>query len=343
MTQKKKKTARSKEKGVRSKAPAAPIVNCKSSIVNRKVWRIFNWGERFETDACRKGPLQFCKYPVVGQNDNESHILMEQMARLSQFDDVTLLLEGAFWRLVKQAGRRSCQYRGYLLNEKYEPMTNPQIALLLGIDRKRATEVLKKLAKVNLIEQVDMPDFDAMKPPPPDDPAADPPDGDGPGRPAGAKKKTAKTSPRSSRSTTEKKEKKKKTTKKKTTAKGAVNETELEVGGSGRKGRPAGSTAHGEVPSDDGQKFAKAVYEKVYGKPVVDTKELRSEVVALGNCWDRAVATGLPTATLDELWDESMQEAFKQGNNHRKGIGENNMAIFTSVFNKRLAARVKAA
>ena len=51
-------------------------------------------------------------------------------------------------------------YRGYLLDHKNAPASNGLIAMWLGINAAETKKVVKDLAAVGLIEQVDLPVFD---------------------------------------------------------------------------------------------------------------------------------------------------------------------------------------
>lgn len=128
-----------------------------------KVWHIFNYELRFELPddnrRCRKGPLLFSKYIISG-SDDESLNLQDQLQALRSFGLPWMLLKGSFYELVAVAGNRSRMYRGYLLDQEYQPAGNKKIALWLGMDEEKAHQVLTALRLTGLIERVPLPEFD---------------------------------------------------------------------------------------------------------------------------------------------------------------------------------------
>ncbi|MCE5185109.1 MAG: hypothetical protein LLF76_03170 [Planctomycetaceae bacterium] len=157
-----------------------------------KAWHVLNFEQRFELPEdmrkCRKGALLFLKY-VVSPSDDESINLAEQLASLrcmASEDMPEILLEGCFWRLAKMAANRSRVYRGYLLDERYQPATAGKIAMWLGLGADLTAGVLEGLEKAGLIERVPLPEFVDDG----DDPGSTPPAADEP--PAGREKPTRK-------------------------------------------------------------------------------------------------------------------------------------------------------
>ncbi len=288
--------------------------NSQSKIVNRKskrVWHIFHFGERFElaagTKVCKNGPLQFVKLPVVGDPyDDESHILVEQLAMLECQGD-TLALEGAFWRLVRQAGWRSRKYRGYLLNEQYLPMTTTQIARVVGLTVAETAKVLKVLAKYNLIERVAMPDFGVTDP---------------------SNKATRDFTTKDTKNTKENGQRPKANSQKPT-------ETDVDEAGSGaaQGAAPAESLDIDKLYGSDGMDFANQVYAKIFGRePKLDRREPRREIGSFAGAWNRALIAGLKPRQLEALWEKSMKEADSRRVKKAKKPG----AAWMHIFNGRL-------
>jgi hypothetical protein len=152
-----------------------------------RAWHVLNFQERFELPEdmrkCRKGALLFLKY-VVSPSDDESINLAEQLSslRCMATDEMPeILLEGCFWRLAKMAANRSRVYRGYLLDERYQPATACRIAMWLGLNADLATAVMDGLEKAGLVERVPLPEF------------IDDDDGDDPDDPTPAQNDTGET------------------------------------------------------------------------------------------------------------------------------------------------------
>ena len=281
---------------------------------SKKVWHIFHFGERFELSEdmrmCRKGPLQFVRLPVAGANDNESHVLIEQLGALDCQGD-TLVLEAVFWRMVRQAGRRSRKYRGYLLNERYLPMTTTQISRIVKLSVGETARVLKVLARYNLIERAPMPDFAAMA--------------DGPEEEGETPRKWQKPKGKGQKP-------------KKTEADGAG-------GGAVKGAAPAQSKR--TAPPDEGQldkmhdpkceEFAGEVFVKVFGRtPKTGVLEDRRELCAFAAAWSRAQTAGLKPSQMDMLWAKSTKEADRTGRARRMGKVNSPGAVWMKVFNGRL-------
>lgn len=128
-----------------------------------KVWHVFRFRERFELADdqrfCRKGPIIYAR-DYVTPADDESCLYLEQIATLRRERD-GLELEGAWSRLRAMASRRSRAYRGFLLNERFEPATTSELArTVLYVTPKRAEKILRTLEAIGLIERLDVPDWD---------------------------------------------------------------------------------------------------------------------------------------------------------------------------------------
>lgn len=129
----------------------------------QKVWRIFRFGERYEladnARFCRQSPLLFTRDFVGSGKDDESIGYAQQMQVL-RMSPRRLQLKGAFGELKEIAANRSRAYRGYMLDERFNAATDSRIAMWLGLEVKEARAILKELAKIGLIERVDLPAFD---------------------------------------------------------------------------------------------------------------------------------------------------------------------------------------
>ncbi len=282
----------------------------------RLVWHIFHFGERFELprgmQACRNGPLQFVKLPVLGDPyDNESHILLEQLGML-ECQDNTLVLEGVIWRLVRQAGWRSRKYRGYLLNERYLPMTPTHISRVLGLKLSESAGVLHTLAKYNLIERIPMPDFAAVT----DEP--------------------------------EEKEQPQKGTKgakdQKPKGKGQKpNKTDVDGGGVGANegAAPPSSLDIDKLCDRSGMAFGEEVFGMLFERRAnLHSLNDRRELAAFAGCWNRAVLASLKPSQLNKLWEKSINVI--PTDKRRVMKAKNPCAAWTSIFNGRLTGMKNA-
>lgn len=126
---------------------------------SKRAWQIFHFRSRFEMseDArkCRKGVLEYCRDFVNASSGDEAAKCLQQLALLSPGDPLRRLqLHGLFRQLVAYAGNQSYDYRGYLLNERFEPATDHLIGKWFGLAVDQVRPMLKELASVGLIERV---------------------------------------------------------------------------------------------------------------------------------------------------------------------------------------------
>lgn len=130
----------------------------------RKVWRIYRFRERFDiaetSRYCRKSALIYTRDFVGTSGGDEAITYQQQIDLLKNCTEHHLMLRGAFHALKAVAANRSMTYRGYLLDHKNAPASNGLIAMWLGIDAAETKKIIKDLAAVGLIEQVDLPIFD---------------------------------------------------------------------------------------------------------------------------------------------------------------------------------------
>lgn len=133
----------------------------------KKAWHIFHFRERFELPDNvrfdRQRPLVYTRDFVGSGQDDESINFNQQMERLKSYPEC-LAIKGAFRELKTMAANRSITYRGYLLDEDFQPATTKRLAELLLISEKKADEYLKVLEDVRLIERVPLPDFEGTSP-----------------------------------------------------------------------------------------------------------------------------------------------------------------------------------
>ena len=308
MAGKSKKKKKAKKKPAASRKLRKPVCGGPKA---KKVWHIFHFGERFELPedmrVCRKGPLNFVKLFVVGANDNESHIFSEQWAMLERQDD-TLVLEAVFVRLLKQAARRSRKYRGYILNEHYQPATTGQISRIVKLTVAETARVLKVFKKYNLIERVAMPDFDAVADEPPDPPQDPPRKGTGGAKGEGQKPKAKGQKP---------------------------TNTDVDGGGVGaEKGAaPPSSLDLDKLYDRDGVDFAAQVFVRIFERAAnPDNMADRRELASFAGAWNRGLIAKLKPGKLDSLWEKSMKTA----ETRRVKKGGKPGAVWMQIFNGRL-------
>lgn len=150
----------------RAKSPSRKTTGRTSGRGTRhanEVWHVFRFRERFELADdqrfCRKGPIIYAR-DYVTPADDESCAYLEQIATLRRERD-GLELEGAWSRIRALASRRSRAYRGYLLNERFEPASTNELArTVLYVTPKRAEKILGTLEAIGLIERLPVPDWD---------------------------------------------------------------------------------------------------------------------------------------------------------------------------------------
>jgi hypothetical protein len=145
----KKKSAKSRMKKQRAKI--------------KKVWRIFRFEARFELPDdvrfCRSGPLVYIRDYVGSGQDDESINYKRQIGACKASPNRHTLIS-VFSELREIAANHSRCYRGYLLDERYEPAGINKIAIWVGLKPAEAEKIIKELEEIGLIEQVPMPVFD---------------------------------------------------------------------------------------------------------------------------------------------------------------------------------------
>ena len=138
------------------------------NIAAKKVWRIFRFKERYEMPEdmrkCLMSALEFTRDFVGDAGGDEAVGYQNQFKLLANGDGLEFgLYYGIYRQLVNMAAKRSRAYRGYLLDARNQPLNEGQIGKLLKIKTKEIKKILQKLASVDLLEKVDLPEFDLSK------------------------------------------------------------------------------------------------------------------------------------------------------------------------------------
>jgi len=156
------------------------VTSKRSATKAPKVWRIFRFKERFELSEnirkCRRSALEFSRDFVGDAGGDEAVGYQRQFALLSNGDGLEFgMLYGLYRLLVNMSAKQSRAFRGYLLDAKNQPLSDSQIGKLLKIETKRIRKILRRLASVDLLELVELPEFDMSvnEPPPEDDEPGD--------------------------------------------------------------------------------------------------------------------------------------------------------------------------
>lgn len=150
------KAARKKKTASKKKA-AAPKP--------KKVWRIFRFEPRYEMPEdmrkCRVTALEFTRDFVGDAGGDEAVGYQHQFSMLSNGDGAEFSKHyGVYRQLVNMAAKRSRAYRGYLIDAKNQPLSNGQLGKLLNYTTNEMRKILRRLASVDLLERVDLPEFD---------------------------------------------------------------------------------------------------------------------------------------------------------------------------------------
>lgn len=147
----------------------------------QKIWHIYRFKDRYELyeDSFRKKPLKYTKdFVGTGQDDESISHFKQIEAVMSQPDG--LIARGLFSEILNRAANQSICYRGYLLDDKYQPAGNQAIGQWVRQDAKTIKKLLRILEKGGLIERVPLPKFDpkvneppSSSEPPPDETTED--------------------------------------------------------------------------------------------------------------------------------------------------------------------------
>jgi len=150
-------------KTARKKKPASKK---KATIPKpKKVWRIFRFSERYELpEYMRKGrvtALEFTRDFVGDAGGDEAVGYQHQFRMLSNGDGAEYSRHyGVYRQLINMAAKRSRAYRGYLIDAKNQPLSDGQLGKLLNYKTGDMRKILRRLASVDLLERVDLPEFD---------------------------------------------------------------------------------------------------------------------------------------------------------------------------------------
>ena len=129
----------------------------------RKVWRIFRFAQRFElpddTRFCRRSPLIYIRDYVGSGLDDESINYKRQITACKASPNRHKLL-AVFFDLREIAANYSRCFRGYILDERFEPASVNKIAGWVGLNIKETCKILKELEQIGLVEKTPLPEFD---------------------------------------------------------------------------------------------------------------------------------------------------------------------------------------
>ncbi|MGA1979484.1 MAG: hypothetical protein ABSG99_02810 [Sedimentisphaerales bacterium] len=129
----------------------------------KKVWRIFRFRQRFELPDNirfdRQKPLIYIRYYVGSGQDDESINFKRQIAACKASQRRHILL-AVFMDLLEIAANYSRAFRGYILDEHFEPAGIIKIAGWVGLEVKEAGKIFRELEQIGLIERILMPEFD---------------------------------------------------------------------------------------------------------------------------------------------------------------------------------------
>jgi len=327
----------------------------------RKVWRIFRFAQRFElpddTRFCRRSPLIYIRDYVGSGLDDESINYKRQITACKASSNRHRLL-AVFFDLREIAANYSRCFRGYILDERFEPASVNKIAGWVGLNITETCKILKELEQIGLIEKVPLPEFDPSINEPPGE--GDKPEKDrNPRRRRTGRSKRKKRKPRASsgahgksRAPLNKKKTKsgngkckgkssgkpKKGKKKRTTATPATTPDPINPKGSDAgvgqkvcwpvKDLPQGSVNYKQTAKlgsvlhklydPDAEQFAQEVYDAVGTRYAKDSREGRSELACWKAAWAKAQMAGVNPAYLTELWNKIISEAMKLKRKRRR-------------------------
>lgn len=326
----------------------------------RKVWRIFRFAQRFElpddTRFCRRSPLIYIRDYVGSGLDDESINYKRQITACKASPNRHRLL-AVFFDLREIAANYSRCFRGYILDERFEPASVNKIAGWVGLNISETCKILKELEQIGLVEKVTLPEFDLSINEPPGEGNKAKKDGKHSRRRTN-KPKDKRRKPRAvsgahgkSRAPLNKKEtesgngnKKGKSSgkpekgRKKTTSTPATTPDPINPKGSdggvghrtfnGPKSLPRGSVNHKrtvklgsvlhKLYDPEAEQFAQEVYDAVGTRYAKDSREGRSELACWKAAWAKAQMAGVNPAYLTELWNKIISEAMKLKRKRRR-------------------------
>ena len=131
----------------------------------KKVWKIFRFQERFELpdnvrfDSYIYQPLKYIRdYVGSGQDDEAVNYKRQIMTCRTSLNRHKLL--AVFSDLREIAANCSKCFRGYILDERFEPASVTKIAGWVGLNTSETCKILKELEQIGLIEKVSIPKFE---------------------------------------------------------------------------------------------------------------------------------------------------------------------------------------
>ncbi len=95
---------------------------------------------------------------------NESSEFMQQLEELDHYyPEQRDAYEGRFWRLMRLTATKEDWLRGYILDEKLQPLSDARIAARLHLDGRVMKATLAALKRVGLLEYVVCPEFHELR------------------------------------------------------------------------------------------------------------------------------------------------------------------------------------
>lgn len=343
------------------------------------MWRIFRFQQRFELKEdvrfCRSGPLIFIREYVGSGQDDEAIKYKQQIAVCESAPNRCELLY-VFWKLREIAANHSRAYRGYLLDERFEPANISKIAVWIGFEAKKTERIMRQLEQIGLIEYVSLPNFDLSVNEPPNrirkSSRAHKPARARTRKPERARaplkkkgkarsgKRNIKRNKKSGRSEPDKTKKQKKAK----AQPNPMNPTESDRGVGqacrivssdglpcrsikfNRKKGPErlGSVVQKLLQPPECLVFAAEVY-KAIGTPYpLDSNEGKSEIGCWQSAWSKALLAGLSYEYLRELYDKVIKEAERlKLKRHRIKFRNSPEAVLRDMFDKMLMAKKRQA
>jgi hypothetical protein len=130
------------------------------------VLRIFHWEERYAIHDPRypydRG-LLFIRLFVAEACTESTHYFGQLRDLRALVGEKYHHYRDVFHDTVSLAASLGQPYRGYLIDEQYQPLKDTQLATRLDLGLEETRTVLKALLDVHLIERIDLPDFDAIR------------------------------------------------------------------------------------------------------------------------------------------------------------------------------------
>lgn len=345
----------------------------------KKVWRIFRFEQRFELpddvrfDKVR--PLQYIR-DYVGSGQKDESIKYKQQIMTCKASPNRYKLLWVFYELREIAANQTRAYRGYLLNENFEPANIDKITTWVGLSKKETETLLAELEHIGLIEFISLSKFDLSLNEQPKKYGRRKRQSRG-GSGSHVKSRTNssahgttrnalkyKVQSGSGNSNREKEERNKsgkpepdKDKSKTITAKpNPINPKESDDGMGSQQQRirtdpsrqsiknqyrqpeQLGTVLH-KLYNPQAEQFANEVYDAIGTFYVKTSKEGRSELACWKSAWAKAQMAGIGPAYLAELWDKVMKEAEKlRLKRRRMKFQRSPEAVLRTLFDRMLSS-----